>query len=161
MHGLRTRSFEYTRTNHFSIFDFKLKFLQYATRGKIARSEWKDELYDKLTKPLQDKMHIEVQKIQDFTEFADLTSGTDARLKRDRARNFPPLATKAAQTRVRTTLGHPIESISRQLTQLVRTSATPAPPPRQYSATLSRPKQFTLDSRTSQKVVVYSARLQV
>jgi hypothetical protein len=87
-------------------------------------------------------MYIEVQKIQDLIEFVDLISGTDIRLKQDRARNPPPI-TKAAQTRVRTTLGHPIKSTSRQLTQLVRTSTTPAPLSRQYSATPSRPKQIT------------------
>jgi hypothetical protein len=57
-------------------------------------------------------MCIKVQKIQDFTEFADLTSGTNARLKRDKTRNPPP-ATKTTQTRVRIMLGYLIESTSR------------------------------------------------
>jgi len=122
-----------------SFFDFKLKFLQYATRGKVARSEWKDDMYDKLTKPLQDEMRIEVQKIQDFNEFADLTSGTDARLKRDKARN-PPMV--RATTRVRTMFEPKLLSPP-PTTQQVRASATLAPPPHQYSTPPARPKQAT------------------
>jgi hypothetical protein len=63
-------------------------------------------------------MCLEVQKIQDFTEFIDLTSGTNIRLKRDKARNPPPPVAKTAQTRARTTLGHPIESTPRENTTL-------------------------------------------
>jgi hypothetical protein len=85
-----------------SFLDFKLQFLQHATRGRIAKSEWKDDLYDKLTKPLQDEMRIEVQKIKDFNEFADLTSGTDSRLKRDRIR-----AQATIEAKVRTKLRRP------------------------------------------------------
>ncbi len=131
-----------------SFFDFKLKFLQNATRGKIAKSEWKDDLYDKLTTALQDEMRIEVQKIQDFTEFADLTSGTDSRLKRDRARNPIPPTSKAAPTQVRTMQVRTTGATTPPTTQVARSSETPAPP-RQYSAALSRPKQIIERRQTS------------
>jgi hypothetical protein len=55
-------------------------------------------------------MYIKVQKIQDFIKFIDLISGTNAKLKRDRARNLPPLTTKTTQTRARIMLGYLIES---------------------------------------------------
>lgn len=128
-----------------SFFDFKLKFLQYATRGKVAKSEWKDDMYDKLTRTLQDEMRIEVQKIKDFNEFADLTSGTDARLRRDRAQNPPAKAI----ARVRTTLRHPTMSSSPPTTQLARASVAPGLLPRQYSAPPSRPKQTTEPRETT------------
>lgn len=123
-----------------SFFDFKLKFLQYATRGKVARSEWKDDMYDKLTKPLRDEMRVEVQKIQDFNEFADLTSGTDAKLRREKARNPPAPAEKTVQARIRTTFGRPgpLSSTIPTSVRPARTSETPGPPvPRNFTPGLS------------------------
>jgi hypothetical protein len=85
-HRIRDARYEYLSlkmkpTDTF--FEFQTIFLRLANKAEIARSEWFDDLYDKLTLQLQSQLAVLRHTLgQDVTKLCEMASGTDTENRR-------------------------------------------------------------------------------